>query len=437
MKVLLVGQPNTGKSSLLNALTGARATISNYPGTTVDIPMGWVEMGSSRIYFFIDTPDIYSLTPSGEEEKVTARMILEGDYRCVVQVVDATALERSLVLTLQLAELGVPLILALNFHEEAEAEGIRVDGEALANLLGSPVVFINPIKGEVSSLLDNLEKASAPSYLIRYDDHIEGAIESLLQKMDYGGPLNPRGVAIRILEDPYSRELFKAVFPQEVIDKIQRECRQFHPHLERDIMVTRSGYAFHLAGQVLIFESPKGEKPLPFPDRFIIDNPWGRALFSLFIFLLIFLSLFYLGGWFQRVLGGFLEGLVDDLTPSLAASNPFLGILISNVLLGLAAGISIAVPYVGLFYLFLAFLEDTGLLARFIIALNRLMGHLRLPGKAIIPLLLGLGCTVPALRSTRILSGYGDRLKVALLYLAVPCFSRTAIIMGVVGHYGG
>jgi len=132
-----------------------------------------------------------------------------------------------------------------------------------------------------------------------------------------------------------------------------------------------------------------------------------------------------------------LEGLVDDLTPSLAASNPLLGILISNVLLGLAAGISIAVPYVGLFYLFLAFLEDTGLLARFIIALNRLMGHLRLPGKAIIPLLLGLGCTVPALRSTRILSGYGDRLKVALLYLAVPCSSRTAIIMGVVGHYGG
>ncbi|NJE48222.1 FeoB small GTPase domain-containing protein [Thermococcus sp. 9N3] len=191
MKVLLVGQPNVGKSSLLNALTGAKVIISNYPGTTVDVSTGEAVIGG-RKFTFIDTPGVYSLTPSSEEEKVTDGIILEGDYDFVIQVIDATALERGLIITLQLAELGVPMIVALNFWEEAEKRGILINRDMLERILGVPVVNINPVKRNLKELVERLDEAKPSRYTFSYDDHIEIAIAEVMKRLKYEGKLSRR-----------------------------------------------------------------------------------------------------------------------------------------------------------------------------------------------------------------------------------------------------
>ncbi len=198
LKVLLIGQPNVGKSSILNALTGAKATVSNYPGTTVDITVGRAEINGTK-YVFVDTPGIYNLFPSSMEEEITEKAVIEEDYEFVINVVDATALERNLIITVALAELGIPMIIAVNFWEEAEKKGIRIDYQRLENLLGVPVVKVNPFKkGGLKELISRINEFRKPSFHVRYDDHIEEAINNLLSCVE-GSKLNKRGVAARLI----------------------------------------------------------------------------------------------------------------------------------------------------------------------------------------------------------------------------------------------
>ncbi len=431
MRVLLIGQPNVGKSSLLGALTGAKVMVSNYPGTTVDVSQGRSVIRGKE-YTFVDTPGAYSLNPSSEEEKVADRMVLEGDYAFAIQIVDATSLERNLIMTLQLAELGVPLIVALNFWEEAQKKGTRVDIPLLSEALGVPVVRINPVRGRLGELVSRLDEARAPTFSFSYDDHIEMAIEELLTRLSYRGGLSRRGIAVKLLEgDPVATELFG--FPG--LAEIREGCRKEHPRLETDILVTRAGFAA-LLGERVQRIAPHGAR-LNWLDRLIINSPGGDVVFTLAVFAVIFVSLLYIGGWLQDLLGGLFDSLSGSIQPWLGNQSRLVQLLIGNSLIGLAAGISVAVPYIGIFYFILALLEDSGLLSRFVVALNRVMGRLGLPGKAIIPIMLGLGCTVPAIRATRVLPNFRDRLKVAILYLTIPCSSRNGVIFGVVGHSAG
>ncbi len=431
MRVLLVGQPNVGKSSILNALTGAKVVISNYPGTTIDIISGDLEI-DGRNYTLIDTPGVYSLTPSSEEEKVTDKMVLDGNYDFIIQVADATMLSRSFILTYQLAEIGKSFILALNFHEEAEKRHMRVDVPFLEKLVGVPVVKVNPVKRKMDELLRRMDQARLSNLKVLYDDHIETAIseiESILNVSNF----SKRGIAIKLLEnDPIAVEMFG----NDEIDRIVNKCRRFHPNMERDIMVTRAGYAVVLERKVVEISSSKRGK-FDWLDRFIINNPMGGTFFSILIFGLIFSVLFYLGGWFQDTLGEIFDSLFSRIYPWLEGKSDLVRKMMENGLKGLGAGISIAVPYVGIFYFLLALMEDTGILSRLIVSLNGITRKLGLPGKSIIPMVLGLGCSVPAIRATRVLSGFKDRLKVSFLFMTIPCSSRNAIIFGVVGHHTG
>ena len=199
MKVLLIGQPNVGKSSLINALTGAKVMVSNYPGTTIDIIEGKVIKDGVE-YVFVDTPGIYSLFPSSLEEKITDEIVLNGDYDFVIQVIDAISLERSLVITMSLIELEVPLILAINFWEDAEKKGIEINFKKLEEMLGIKVVKINPIKKNgIKELEKNLREAKKSDFNIIYDDDIEYAIQKTMELVERV-KLSKRGVAVKILE---------------------------------------------------------------------------------------------------------------------------------------------------------------------------------------------------------------------------------------------
>ena len=426
-KVLLLGQPNVGKSTFLNALTGAKVVISNYPGTTVDLSKGHTIIDGER-YLLIDTPGVYNLFPSSEEEKITERMVMDWDYDFIIQIVDCGALERGLIITLQLIELGIPVIIALNFVEESEKRGVSIDEKRLENILKIPVAKINPLrKNGLSNLLKRIKNVTVSSFKIQYDDHIEKAISKIESVIDTNSNFSSRGIAIKILEkDPIVCSIFNKKLDVKFVS---------HPNISMDVQVTRSGYASMLAKSVTELKSHR--EILNNLDRIVLLNNWTGTIYTISIFSLIFGTLLYLGGWFQNILTSYSDKFMAYLHPFLSQTSPFLKEILENSIIGMNTGISIAIPYIGIFYIILAILEDSGLLSRFIVILNRLFERFWLPGKAIIPLMLGLGCTVPAIRATRILGDMRDRLKISILFFTVPCSSRAAIIFGVVGHFAG
>ncbi len=432
LKILLIGQPNVGKSSLLNAIVGPKVTVSNYPGTTVEVTKAKKKVGSIEIEFR-DTPGIYSISDRSEEEKVTEKALFEEKIDGVIVVADAISLERSLYMALQVLEAKIPTILALNFVEDAQKKGIQIDSEKLGKLLNIPVVPINPItnKGmdKLIELIPAIRETAKRSFQIEYDDHIEQAVKDISPQVE--GELPKRFVALRVLEE--DKDFYKCLKDSKIV-KIVKEGLKDHPNVARDISITRYGTASFIAEhitQITHFERKKQFQEKI--DDVLLHKSWGPLVTGLFLLVLFGLLLF---------LGNFVQGILMELTESFLSSllideSSIVALVLLHGLTGVAAGISIALPYVFLFYLFLGILEDTGLLSRLIVNMERFLKKLGLPGKAFIPLALGLGCTVPAVRATRVLSSKKEQFHTASLFAFVPCSSRIAVIMGVVGFYGG
>jgi ferrous iron transport protein B len=432
-KIVLVGQPNVGKSTIFNAITRAKAIVSNYPGTTVDVTKGSLKIGE-EMYEIIDTPGIYSLLSSSEEERVTEKILLEDKPDTVIQIIDSTSLERNLNLTLQLIEMKLPMIIVFNFLNDAKKKGIEIQEKSLSKTFGIRVLKINPFdKKDIQHLLASLKKADVGHFDLRYDDHIEKAISTVEERIKVKNDISRRFIAIRLLEKD---SLVWGNFGKDVdISDLKKKIPE-HSNMAQDIMITRFGTASLIARTCTKIHR-LGRERLPKLDRFIIYNRIGSTIFVLAVFGLIFTSLFFLGGFFQSLISTAFENILTHNILAMLPAHTLLGDVVNYSFVGLEAGLAIAIPYVGIFYFILAILEDSGVLPRFILTLNGLFEHIGLPGKSIIPIMLGLGCSVPAIRGTRILPSKTDRLKTSILFLSVPCSSRTAIIMGVVGHFAG
>jgi len=435
LRIAIVGQPNIGKSCLLNALVGSRIVVSNYPGTTVELTQAKKVFGDTKIYFE-DTPGIYSISDRSEEEKVTERALFNEKIDKAVVIADSTSLDRSLYVALQILEAQIPVIIALNFVEDAQKKGIRIDYEKLERLLGIPIVPINPLtKKGISQLLDTIvkyENGAANIFSVEYDDDIEKAINGLSPRIS-GTRLPRRFVALRILEEDTDFE--KYLEDKGVIELVRQGLDKHHPRVYEDIAITRYGTACFIAEKVtqIIALGKGGEKLQDKMGNILLGNIRGPLTSGLFL-LVIFGVLLYLGNWIQ----GALMGLVESLLSSLSTAEPsIVNMVLVQGITGVAAGVSIALPYVFLFYLLLALLEDSGILSRFIVNAERFLGVLGLPGKAFIPLALGLGCTAPATTATRVVSSKKEQFHTASFFAFVPCSSRIAIIMGVVGYFGG
>lgn len=432
LKILLIGQPNVGKSSLFNALAGPKAIVSNYPGTTVEVTRGEKVVKDVRITL-IDTPGIYSISDRSEEEKVTERALFEEVADGAIIVSDATSLERSLYLALQMLEAQIPIVIAVNFVEEAEKKGVMINFKRLEILLNVPVIPVNPLmrKG-INRLLNTLlwiKDRPSRGFVVEYDDHIEEAVTELSQQI-IGTKLPKRFVALRILED--DEDFHKYLKDRHVIERVKSGLKA-HPRIARDISIIRYGTASFIVKEVTrIVSLKKGIEFEEKTDRILLNKIWGPILTGV-SFLLIFGTLLYLGNFIQDVL----MSLAGKLSSSIGGGHSIVVTLLIQGLTGVTAGVSIALPYVFLFYLLLGLLEDVGLLSRFIVNAERILKRLGLPGRSFIPLALSLGCTAPATRATRILSSKKERFHTASLFSFIPCSSRTAIIMGIVGFYGG
>ena len=385
-KILLIGNPNVGKSVLFSRLTGVRATASNYPGTTISYTRGFLKLGEEKLEV-IDVPGTYTLEPTSEAEEIALRMLETGDV--VINVVNATTMERSLYLTLQLLEKGTPVIVALNLWDDAKHRGIHIDLDRLRELLGVPVIPTVAVTGEgIKQLVDSIPNAGSPDTRVRTRDDRWASVGS-------------------------------------IIEEVQRIEHRHHTWLERlqDASVKPlTGGMIALGVLICAFLIIRfiGESLIDYLLDPLFNNLWAPVVMALSNFL---------GG------SGFVHDIVvGRVTGGAVNFVESFGLLTS----GLYVPFAMVLPYIISFYLVLGLLEDIGYLPRLAVLMDTIMHWLGLHGYAIIPTLLGLGCNVPAVLATRILESKRERfIASTLVSIAVPCAALQAMIFGLVGQKGG
>jgi len=438
--VALAGNANVGKSSIFNQLTGLGQIVGNWPGKTVEIAEG-VLLHHGKHIKIIDLPGIYSLSTYSQEEIVSREYIALKHPDVVVNVVDATALERNLFFTLQLLEMGTPLVVALNLVDVAKKKGMTIDEERLQQLLGAPVVPTIATKGiGVHEIIDEaikLADAQAPPFknIIRYGPEIEKRIEKLervLEGITIGYP--PRWTAIKLLEG--DSEIVTKVgekHPDVIVaaNILAAEISEIHKEACSNVIASeRYAVAARIVKEIQTSKEPSKASMSERLDSLSMHSVWGYALmFAIMLSILMFMSLF--GGWLSETL----RNLFESVNPHVAGAWPDLAW--NGGVVGLYATLSVALGFILPFYLILGVLEDAGYLPKIAYLMDRPCHTIGLHGKACIPLLLGFGCNVPACVGCRIMETKRDRLITVFLSTLVPCSARTVVILGLVGAYVG
>ena len=446
MKIALVGQPNSGKSTIFNHAAGYKAITSNFPGKTVTYTVSKMTFQGVTIEI-ADLPGTYSLTSFDLAELETRKYLLRENVDVVVNVVDAALLSRELELTLQVLELNLPTILCLNMIDEAEARGIEIDEQKLAQLLDIPVVKTVAHKGwgidelfeNVIKMKSNPSKGKIPTLSKDVEDVLKGLAGELEDK-NYRDKFNVplRFLATKLLEnDQYFIEEVKNIdvgFIKNIknYQKALEQCR------DRDSDVVISSERHHLSmdlyEKVVNLTKPKMELR-SYLDNIFMHPIWGY-ISMIAILYLFFNFVFYVGNFFEEPLLDFFYQFIPYIEDRLGA-NTLLFNIANGIVQGLAGGIAIVLPFLFPFLLGLAFLEDVGYIPRIAFLMDAFLHRIGLHGKAIIPLILGYGCTVPAVMATRILESERDRFIAGVLTTMIPCAARITIIFGLVAFYLG
>jgi len=445
VRLVLVGQPNSGKSTIFNAVVGYRSLSANLPGSTIDYTHGRAEIDGHGIEV-VDVPGIYSLQVSNEVERTAVEFLLDADPDTVlVNVIDASVLARSLELTLQLAELRRPMVVALNMSDEVRRKGVAIDAGRLAGKLGVPVVETVGRSGEgILELFRAAQRAGRERLVpavLPGPAHVERLLAELAEIVRgraLPAGLAPRLVAIKLLEcDACVRGRLAAHLTEADFAAIAARLAEFEAATEQKAEFVMSAVRHNLAFE--LFEAVAKVGPAPAKDlRLKLDellmHPVLGYVFLFAILAAMFAAVFRFGsaleplflGWFDRF-DAWLAGQLDTAALGYA--------VLHGLVTGLAGGIGIVVPYLLPFFVVLALLEDTGYLPRIAFLTDNLMHRIGLHGLSVVPILLGYGCSVPAVLATRILPSRRDRLITAALTTLVPCSARMTIIFGLVAFF--
>ncbi len=441
INVGFIGNPNCGKTTLFNAYTGANLKVANWPGVTVEKKEGKTTYKGQE-FRLIDLPGIYSLTSYTMEEKVSRECIMSDEVDVIVDVVDASSLERNLYLTLQLIELGKPVVLALNMMDVVEERGMEIDLHRLPEMLGIPAIPVSARKRTGLEILmhavthHNEYAKPGPfihhhsdktghrhdhhsEYAMVYDDVIEDKIDAVMEKYQekYPGMQNMRWHAIKALEED------KSVLDQYPVDLTGIVDRSY----EKDIINEKYDFIEEVIEETLVNKSEKEERTER-ADRFMTGKWLGLPIFQLIMALVFFLT-FAMGDWLKGYFETGLElfsGFVSSGLQSVGTS-PLLESLIVDGIISGVGGILTFLPNIFILFLALAFLEDSGYMARVAYVMDDIMSHLGLSGRAFLPMLLGFGCSVPAVMASRALEHKKDRLKTILVTPFMSCSARLPI----------
>ncbi|KSV58870.1 ferrous iron transport protein B [Acetivibrio ethanolgignens] len=446
LNVGFIGNPNCGKTTLFNAYTGARLKVANWPGVTVEKKEGAMKY-HEHIFKLVDLPGIYSLTSYTMEEKLSRQYILEDEVDVIVDIADASCLERNLYLTLQLIELGKPVILALNMMDIVEERGMEIDLHRLPEMLGIPCIPVSARKKTGLDILmhtvahhqakisdSNLEHhhyamkeqgngrhkhQHHSEYAVVYSDEIEDKIDEIiaLLKEKYGELKNPRWYAIKLLE-----------MDAEIMEKYPLELSGIVDHsYETEIINQKYDFIEEIIEEVLVNKIKKEEKT----DR--VDALLTHPLLGLPMFLGIMALVFFFTFTVGDFLKGYMELLLDAVSAWIAVALRAVGageLLTSLVIDGIVAGVGgilSFLPNIFILFLALAILEDSGYMARVAYVMDGIMSKIHLSGRAFIPMLLGFGCTVPAVMASRALENPRDRIKTIFVTPFMSCSARLPI----------
>jgi ferrous iron transport protein B len=442
--VIFLGQPNSGKSTLFNSIAGHKALTSNFPGTSTQHTHSEVNI-EGRLLNVVDLPGTYSLNPSELAEKVILSHLFQEKPDLIVNVVDASILGRSLELTLELLELGYPMIVALNMVDLAEKKGIQIDPEKLAQRLGVRVVPTVASHGR--GLKELLEAAffcldnRCVTAALSWSGDIEEEVGRLAGKLpaDLAVAGNPRFTAIKLIEanPTFCLEVLAEAEPELKIEldgtRKRIEDRRRAPAYEV-IAAERHHLALKLSEESSRVRRGKQRSWERRVDDVIMHPVLGYFILAL-IFLVFFFLIFKIGGPLESALLGPLTRLRAHLSGWLGPG--LLYHIVDGLLQGIGGGAAIVLPYFVPLLFFMSFLEDLGYLARAGFLLDTFMHRIGLHGKSVSPFILGFGCNVPAVLSTRILESRRDRMITSLLIPFIPCSARTTIILALVAFYLG
>jgi len=448
-KIVLVGNPNVGKSVIFSLLTGRYVTVSNYPGTTVELAQGYAKF--DREILIIDTPGVNNLIPMSEDEKVTRDILLNEEIEGVVQVIDAKNLRRGLLITLQLSEMGLPFIINLNMEDEARSRGIFIDYKKLEEILGVKVVpTIATQRKGISSLISGISYLKKSKVKPEYSADIEDAI-SEIEEILPETRISKRSLAVMLLAGDESLRswLHRNLDSKEIskIEEIRNKTQRVYPDpLGHLINTQRISQADKILKRVVTTTKVKRET---FSQR--IGNACMHPLWGIpILFIVLFLMYKFVGEFGAGVLVDFLESVVFGryLNPiSISVVEKLIPVkIIQEVLVGeygiitmaLTYSIAIVLPIVGTFFLAFGVLEDSGYLPRLAIMVNKIFKLMGLNGKAVLPMVLGLGCDTMATLTTRILETRKERIIVTLLLaLGVPCSAQLGVILGMLSSLSG
>ncbi len=440
--IALVGNPNVGKSILFHRLTGKYVLVSNYPGTTVELTQGTLQ--KAKGVTLIDTPGIVSLPSRSEDEQVTERVLLQGGFQTVVQVGDAKNLRRTLHLTLQLAEMKLPLVLALNMVDEAHSRGLTIHAETLAKLLAIPVIKTVATRGVGVAELEKVFSQVSPATLtIPYPKEIEQTLAQLEPNLPVA-PISSRALGLLWLcEDPVAEQFIRERVDPETAQAMVQVRLNLDNKLSggtaASIQQARDNFVEQISSQALQVDK-RGRSSLGvFLGRLSTHPLWGipilgLALYGMYWFVGVFGAGTLVGFLEEDLFGGVLNpwliGLVEKYIPWTLAREFLVGEY-GLWTMGMTYALALLLPIVFTFFITFGILEDSGYLPRLAVLTNRWFTAIGLNGQAILPMVLGLGCVTMATMTTRILYRPRDRILVTLLLaLAIPCSAQLGVVLG-------
>ena len=431
--VAFVGNPNCGKTTLFNAITGSKLKVANWPGVTVEKIEGEAEYEDVHMTL-VDTPGIYSLTCYTIEEKVTRSCVMDDDIEVIVNVVDASSLERNLYLTLQLLELGKPVVLALNMMDIVEERGMEIDLHRLPEMLGDiPVVPVSAARKKgldilLHAAIHHYEEGSKPDVL-HYDNIIEDKIDrlSIMMEAHYPTHSSVRWHAIKLLEDD---EDVKMEHPINTIHIVDRSY-------EKEIIQTKYAFIESIMKEVL-FYNKKSKDSTDKIDKWLTHPIMGVPIFLCIMGIVFFLT-FTIGDWLKGYFEDFLDyfsGMVSAFLVSVHTADWLRALVVDGIIAGVG-GILTFIPNIAILFFALAILEDSGYMARVAYVMDGIMGKVGLSGKAFLPMILGFGCTVPAIMASRALETEKDRRRTMIITPFMSCSARLPIYVLFSGMFFG
>ena len=441
-KVALVGNPNCGKTTLFNVLTGSNQYVGNWPGVTVEKKEGIAKLGELS-FTVVDLPGIYSLSPYSMEEMVARKFILQEQPDAIIDIVDATNLERNLYLTMQLLELERPVVLAVNFMDEVEKKGDSIDCSRLSAQLGVPVV---PISARDSVNIDRLVQEAhrqmhtgltvEPDDL--YDDFthaVHHRIDALIHDRAYAVGIPAHWASIKLLagDEEVAKDLGLNEATRNRIDQIAAEYEAQSPLGDRETLLADSRYRFveRVVRASVRRQSREGERTATERIDAVATDKYLAIPLFLTMMLLVFLATFSgPGAWLSDGIAWLVEEAlcpgVDGWLTAIHAPGWLSGLLVDGLISGVG-GVLTFLPMIALLFLFLSMLEDSGYMARAAFVMDRTLRHFGLSGKAFIPMLMGFGCTVPAVMGARTMENEKDRRMTILLVPFMSCGARLPI----------